>query len=100
MKNYLPPKLTLLRHDGIYSWDIGERSLLYIVDSGHSYVTQRLCPHASFDLMDGELVAHRLICPQHSFKFNLKDGRESSGLEYCLRSYTIQEDEHGSYVEL
>lgn len=58
-----------------------------------------LCPHAGAPLTDGYIDgACRVVCPVHSLKFNLKDGRDANGEGYKLKTYPVQVREDGVYV--
>jgi 3-phenylpropionate/trans-cinnamate dioxygenase ferredoxin subunit len=58
-----------------------------------------LCPHAGAPLADGFIDgACRIVCPVHSIKFNLKDGRDANGDGYKLKIYPVEVREDGVYV--
>lgn len=54
---------------------IGRRQLLATRLEGRLVVFDRFCPHAAADLKVGDLARHRLTCPQHGWKFDLRTGR-------------------------
>jgi len=57
------------------------------------------CPHAGAPLLDGYVDGGcRLVCPVHSMKFNLKNGREANGDGYKLKTYPIEQREDGVYL--
>ncbi len=72
---------------------IGRRQLLVTRLEGRPVAFDRLCPHAAADLKAGDLGRHRLTCPQHGWKFDLRSGRclwpadESTH----LRLYSVKE---------
>jgi len=57
------------------------------------------CPHAGAPLLDGYVDGScRLVCPVHSMKFNLKNGREANGDGYKLKTYPVELREDGVYL--
>ena len=57
------------------------------------------CPHAGAPLVDGYVDGGcRLVCPVHSMKFNLKNGREAGGEGYKLKTYPVEQREDGVYL--
>lgn len=57
------------------------------------------CPHASGVLADGWLDATgQIICPLHRYKFNLSNGRNTTGEGYYLKIYAIEERAAGLFI--
>ena len=57
------------------------------------------CPHASGVLADGWLdAAGRLVCPLHKYKFDVTNGRNTSGEGYKLKTYAVEVREAGVFV--
>jgi len=57
------------------------------------------CPHA------GGLLAHghidpigNVVCPMHRYKFNITNGRNSSGEGYFLKHWPVEQRENGIFV--
>ena len=49
------------------------------------------CPHASGIMSEGYLDAiGNVVCPVHRYKFNLKNGRNTSGEGYYLKIYPVE----------
>jgi 3-phenylpropionate/trans-cinnamate dioxygenase ferredoxin subunit len=49
------------------------------------------CPHASGIMSEGYLDAiGNVVCPVHRYKFNLKNGRNTSGEGYYLKTYPVE----------
>src|ERR1700754_4286350 len=58
-----------------------------------------LCPHAGAPMTDGYIDgACRVVCPVHSLKFNLKDGRDANGDGYKLKIYPVEVRADGVYL--
>lgn len=59
------------------------------------------CPHAGGRMGDGYIDAiGNIVCPLHRYKFDLKNGRNSSGEGYYLKHWTVEKREDGVYVEM
>lgn len=57
------------------------------------------CPHASGIMADGYIDAvGNVVCPIHRYKFNLQNGRNTSGEGYYLKTYPVQETEEGILI--
>lgn len=57
------------------------------------------CPHAGAPMTDAYLDGScRIICPVHSLKFDLNNGREANGEGYKLKIYPVELREDGIYV--
>lgn len=59
------------------------------------------CPHAGGILADGYIdAAGNVVCPLHRYKFSLKNGRNTSGEGYYLKTYPIERREDGLFIGL
>jgi 3-phenylpropionate/trans-cinnamate dioxygenase ferredoxin subunit len=59
------------------------------------------CPHASGIMADGWIdLLGNVVCPLHRYKFNIINGRNTSGEGYYLKTYPLRIDEKGIFVEL
>jgi len=57
------------------------------------------CPHASGILADGFVDATgNIVCPLHRYRFNIQNGRNTSGEGYYLKTYPIESREDGIYI--
>ncbi len=57
------------------------------------------CPHAAAPLAKGYVnVQRQMVCPLHSYKFNLENGRNISGEGYFLKTYPIEYRADGWYI--
>src|SRR6266487_1143712 len=58
-----------------------------------------VCPHASGILADGYVDAiGNIVCPGHSYKFSLLNGRNTSGEGYYLKTYPVKLNEDGIFI--
>jgi len=59
------------------------------------------CPHASGTLASGWIdPLGNVVCPLHRYKFNIINGRNTTGEGYYLKTYPLRVDENGVYIEL
>lgn len=59
------------------------------------------CPHASGIMADGFIDAvGQVVCPLHRYRFNIKNGRNTSGEGYYLKTYPLEKREDGLYLSL
>jgi 3-phenylpropionate/trans-cinnamate dioxygenase ferredoxin subunit len=59
------------------------------------------CPHASGIMADGYInAAGQVTCPLHRYRFDMQNGRNTSGEGYYLKTYTAEKREDGVYIGL
>ena len=87
----------------------GERSSMEVTVAGRTiclqYYQQKLyactakCPHAGGRLAEGFMDNHgNIVCPLHRYCFNIKNGVNTSGEGYHLKTYPVQEDDNGVFI--
>ncbi|HEY3456045.1 MAG TPA: Rieske 2Fe-2S domain-containing protein [Bryobacteraceae bacterium] len=74
-----------------------ERVAVFRTRSGQLFAVQAECPHKRGPLADGLLGGTMLICPLHSWKFDLRSGDALMG-DCGLRTYAVRVDESGQIV--
>lgn len=66
---------------------------------GVIYAFTAACPHAGAPLCGGWLDAQgRIVCPEHKYRFDPTNGRNTTGEGYKLFTYNVEEREDGIYV--
>ncbi len=69
----------------------GEKRVGLLKRSGEVYAFAAKCPHASVHLCDGWLDAQgRIVCPEHKYRFDPTNGRNTSGEGYKLFTYQVE----------
>ena len=70
-------------------------------DDGEFYALNDICTHEEFNLSDGELWGLEVECPQHSSRFDLRDGHVT-GLPAVISAPTYPVTVEGGdvYIEL
>jgi nitrite reductase/ring-hydroxylating ferredoxin subunit len=59
------------------------------------------CPHASGILANGHLDAMgNIVCPVHRYRFSLRNGRNTSGEGYHLKTYQVEFRTDGLYLAM
>ena len=74
-----------------------DRVAIFRTRSGELFAVQAECPHKRGPLADGLLGGTTLICPLHSWKFDLRSGDALMG-DCGLRTYAVRVDEAGRIV--
>lgn len=75
----------------------GERIAVFRTRSGGIFAVQAHCPHRAGPLADGLLGGATLICPLHSWKFDLASGEALNG-DCGLKTYSVRLDEANRIV--
>lgn len=70
-------------------------------EDGEYYAINDICTHEEFNLSDGELWGLEVECPQHSSRFDLRDGHVT-GLPAVIPAATYPVTVEGGdvYIEL
>lgn len=93
-----PEELDFSANDlcGIY---VNEKNICIGRKNNEIFAFSSKCPHASGYLPDGYIDAlGHVVCPVHRYKFNMKNGRNTSGEGYYLKTYPLQIREDGVYL--
>jgi nitrite reductase/ring-hydroxylating ferredoxin subunit len=57
------------------------------------------CPHAGGILADGHIDAlGHLVCPLHRYRYDMSNGRNTSGEGYYLKHWQVEIREDGVYL--
>jgi nitrite reductase/ring-hydroxylating ferredoxin subunit len=63
------------------------------------YACAHKCPHAGGYFAQGAIDAlGNIVCPLHRYRFNLENGRNTSGEGYYLKTYPVETREDGIYI--
>jgi nitrite reductase (NADH) small subunit len=80
------------------TFDIGTRKIaVFHTRQGQLFAAQAECPHRKGPLADGLLGGSTLVCPLHSWKFDLSTGQAESG-DSCLTTYPARLTGSGQIV--
>ena len=75
----------------------GERIAVFKTRAGQVFAVQANCPHKNAPLADGLVGGTTLICPLHSWKFDLASGEPMMG-SCALRTYPARVDEEQKII--
>ncbi len=75
----------------------GERVAIFHTRTGGVFATQAACPHKGGPLADGLVGGTTVICPLHSWKFDLTSGEPVMG-SCRLKTYPVRLDEQQRIV--
>ncbi len=68
---------------------------------GSLYAFAYKCPHASGIMADGFIDdSGNVVCPLHRYRFSVKNGYNSSGEGFYLKTYPLEQREDGVYIGL
>lgn len=69
--------------------------------NGQLYAFAYKCPHAGGIMADGYIDdSGNVVCPLHRYRFNVKNGYNSSGEGFYLKTYPLEDREDGLYLGL
>lgn len=75
----------------ITEYILGERTIGLLKKEEKLFAFAATCPHASARLCKGWLDAQgRIVCPEHKYRFDPSNGRNTSGEGYKLRTYPVE----------
>ncbi len=93
--------LNRLEAGRIIPLELGGKKLAVVVLQDQICTVSAICPHASGDLCQGWLDARsHLVCPVHFYRFDPRNGRNTSGEEYKLRTYPCEVRSGELYVKI
>ncbi len=70
---------------------VGEKVIGLLKREGNVFAFAAKCPHAGAPMCDGWMdAAGRIVCPLHKYRFDPKNGRNTSGEGYKLYTYPVE----------
>lgn len=70
---------------------VGNKQIAVLKRAGNIFAFAAKCPHAGARLCDGWLdIQGRIVCPDHKYRFDPVNGRNTSGEGYKLVTYPVQ----------
>lgn len=80
-----------LRANGSAEIEVNHKKICISLHKDQVFACAAKCPHAGGRLADGYIDAlGNIVCPIHRYKFNLQNGRNSSGEGYYLKTFPIE----------
>jgi nitrite reductase/ring-hydroxylating ferredoxin subunit len=91
----------LATKNGITEIPAADRNICIINHNETLYACSTKCPHAGGKLADGYIDAlGNIVCPLHSYKYNVQTGRNVSGEGYFLKTFPVAVRQDGVYVRI
>lgn len=79
--------------------EAGDKKLTLARFKDELYAFAQKCPHASGIMADGYInAAGQVTCPLHRYRFDMKNGRNTTGEGYYLKTYLVEKREDGIYI--
>jgi nitrite reductase/ring-hydroxylating ferredoxin subunit len=65
------------------------------------FAVEDTCPHLGESLSKGTTnYLNEIVCPWHSYRFNLSTGAECKYRTHNLKTFVIHQEEDGIYIEI
>jgi len=79
--------------------DLGDRKICIGKFKEELFAFAYRCPHAGSPLADGFIDAMgNIVCPFHFYRYDIKNGRNTSGEGYYLKHWPVEKREDAIYV--
>src|SRR5438552_3291458 len=75
-----------------------EEIVVFRTRENNLYALQAKCPHRNGPLADGLMGGGKVICPYHSYKFELSSGQPLGNDCAALKTYQVEISEHGDIL--
>ena len=93
------PELLPFNESGIAVVNVQDKKICVTKFQDQWYAFSPKCPHASGHLDKGFVDATgSIVCPVHRYRFSLKNGRDSNGEGYYLKTYKLEQRGTALYV--
>jgi len=80
---------------------VGEKAICLSHTTSGFFAVSDVCPHLGASLSSGHLNNwNEVVCPWHSYKFNLKTGDETSGYGYKVKRYRVEINADGLFLDV
>ena len=87
--------------NGLTEIEVAGKKICLALNANQLSACTQKCPHAGGTLSEGYLDAHgHLVCPIHRYRFDLKNGRNTSGEGYFLKTFPIEIRDDGVFVRI
>jgi nitrite reductase/ring-hydroxylating ferredoxin subunit len=84
---------------GLAEVEVNGRKICLSLQQGKVHACSNKCPHAGGNLAQGYIDAMgNIVCPLHRYRFDLNNGRNTSGEGFFLKTFPVEQRENGVYV--
>jgi nitrite reductase/ring-hydroxylating ferredoxin subunit len=85
--------------NGIMAIEVNGKKICLALHNNTINACAQKCPHAGGVLTDGHIDAlGNIVCPLHRYKFNIQNGRNTSGEGYYLKTFPIEIRPDGVFI--
>ena len=85
--------------NGLAILEVNNKTICVALHKDQLFACTSKCPHAGGIMADGYIDAlGNIVCPVHRYKFNLQNGRNSSGEGYYLKTFPVEIRNEGIFV--
>jgi len=89
----------MIPEQGLLEFEVAGKKICIARVKGEVFACTALCPHAGGRMAQGYTDAlGNIVCPVHRYKFDLKNGRNSSGEGYYLKTFPVQVRNDGVFI--
>ncbi|ATL46451.1 (2Fe-2S)-binding protein [Chitinophaga caeni] len=92
----MPPVVTIEKEITVV--EVQGKKLCVTRYEGQLYAFAYKCPHASGIMAEGYIQEGQVVCPLHRYRFNIKNGYNTSGEGFYLKTYPIEVREGQTYI--
>ena len=85
--------------NNLLEMEVDGRSFTLAKKANEYFAFASKCPHASGRMAEGYInPLGQVVCPLHRYCFDMKNGRNTSGEGYFLKTYPIELREEGLFI--
>lgn len=85
--------------NGLTEIEVGEKKICVGIHANEFFACTQKCPHAGGHLAEGHVdTVGNIVCPLHRYKFNPRNGRNTTGEGYYLKVFPIEIRDTGVYI--
>ncbi|MCX6313253.1 MAG: Rieske 2Fe-2S domain-containing protein [Sphingobacteriales bacterium] len=85
--------------NGLATVTVAGKTICIAKHQDQVYACTQKCPHAGGIMAEGYLDATgNIVCPLHRYRFNIVNGRNTSGEGYFLKTFPIEFRSDGLYI--
>ena len=89
----------LFNENNLLETEVDGKQICIARNKGQLFGCAQKCPHAGGFMEEGYVdAAGNIVCPVHRYKFSLKNGRNTSGEGYYLKTFPIEIRPDGVFV--
>jgi len=93
------PQALDFSENGMLEMELEGRKFTLAKWADQYYAFAQKCPHASGRMASGYINPQgQVVCPLHRYAFDMKNGRNTTGEGYFLRTYPVEQRPEGIFI--